>query len=172
MHLLPKSAVEIEMAFGPLRWTNLVAGALLGAWVAFIPGLFLINRLGEIYALGVPAIACACIGIYFANRHWHKCVARYAESFIRLDAQYLEIKGVVPDGVWHVRFHLNEVASVQIGERRLVGSLSPLVAAIDSTTLVIEMKNGAGARFPMVGLIYCEDGLLALFSGLESKLGG
>ena len=170
MHLLPKSAELIEKALSGWRWSNYISGIMLGA----IAGFFLVFPVfipysDLLFALIVPSVIGGIIGLQIARRYWRKLIERYRDSFIQLDDSALEIRASVRGGTRQVRCRLSEIESVELGRHRRIGAIHPLVAAVDSQSLVIKDRRGAEVAFEMIASTYRLDDLSALLSSLEAR---
>ena len=171
MNLHPKSADQIDKALSGWRTSNYISGVMLGGFAGVLSGLLLLlPHFEPLIALVGPAALGGCVGLQITRRHWRKVIARYGDSFIRLDDSALEIRALVRGGIRQVRCRLSEIEEVAIGERRRISAIHPLVSALDSQALVIKDKKGASVAFEMIASLYSSEDLKALFSSLEARI--
>jgi len=170
MRLLPKSTELIEKALSGWRWSNYFSGIMVGAFAGFLLGFIVLFPYSDrLFALIGPSVIGGIIGLQIARRFWRKLIERYCDSFIQLDDSALEVRASVRGGTRQVRCRLSEIESVELGRHRRIGAIHPLVAAVDSQSLVIKDRRGAEVAFEMVATTYRLDELSALLSSLEAR---
>ena len=96
--------------------------------------------------LFVAAIS-ALTGFLLVRNYWKRYLDDLASSFQKLDGTHLEIKGRVGNGLMHVRFRIDEILDVRLGNESKTSLLHPLLAFANATSLLVQEKNGKTIRF-------------------------
>jgi hypothetical protein len=154
----------------------------VGAFVVFFFAIISFSIWGPSSPASFPAsVPCvllvgAALGLLLTRWHWRRLSRRLARSFLKVEGDRLEVRGLTPGGIGgqmrHVRFRLDEIAVFQLGRQgnALVGSM-PAIRALDRAALVISDKTGAAIALEMAGVVFDREDLVRLSSYLAQRSG-
>ncbi len=151
INVLAKTEEEIRRSFKVLRWQNRLASVMVGAFAAsfasMVAGL-------PVYLLFYVSVLGSVAGLILESRHWKRYLGRLARSSLKLNDECLEVQGVVNGGFAHCRFRLKDITAFEIGRKRAVAGLHPLLRALDGAALIVGDKGGDVVALEMAGVIF------------------
>jgi hypothetical protein len=160
MVLVAKSEEAITRSLGMLRWYNRMAAAVVGAFAAFFFGMLVTL---SVMVLSYIAIAGAVGGLLWERWLWKRAVERLASSFLKLDGEFLEVRGVVHGTMGHFRFRIKDLAKFEVGQRKAspLGAM-PAIRALESTALIVGEASGGTIALHLASVIF-DQGQLVRF---------
>jgi len=143
----PRDRAEIAHSLRSLRSGNRFVSLILGASVGVIVGTAAVDH-GAPRFVWVPAAVLGAWAGWLVERWWWALWIRWMEScYVKVDGEFIEIRGLVKGLVRTKRFSLWDVAALECGTQR------------DPSTLVVQQNNGKRVDFLLMRVIFSEESL-------------
>lgn len=170
MRIEPQSRTDTLKQMRGITWRGLLVVIWLLALSLYALMTVLFPNLPNVWA----AIIACVISISSVSLIWHHSQSSpdpYRSHYISTENGYLQIKGLSNSDILEAKFRISELKSITLGRRRLMGTLNPMVRAIDAPALTIEEANGNSVTFEGVGWTYNNTELQKLIATVAQQIG-